>query len=831
MAGAKKKINDKHAQKTNFNLLIIIAWGLATIGKPFYFIFSRIFIGIIFVLYSLGHTLRIVTNNVLKSLKTKGRKRKKTRKSKKTKRPEINLILPKITLPVFKFPVIRLPVFKFPKLARFFKLEWLRVIIFELSLWEKIKRSGNLLKKLFKNRRTTLRIRTFTPLFIIILFIFGFYFFILRGLPSPKELISRDQQVSTKIYDRNGILLYKIYKDKNRTIVPLTGIPLNVRMATLAAEDAEFYSHPGFSLKGILRAAVEDIRSGSLQGGSTITQQLVKNTLLSPEKTILRKVKEIVLSVEVEATFGKDQILEMYLNEVSYGGTAYGIQEASESYFGKNVKDLSLAEAAFLAGLPKSPTLFSPFGQSPESAFARQKEVLKLMRINKYITEEQEQAAENDKISFVPNRTEIKAPHFVMYIRQLLVDKYGEDMVEKGGLEVTTSLDENIQEAAEKIVKTEVEKLSGLNVGNGAAMVLNPQTGEILAMVGSKDYFNLKNDGNVNVLTSLRQPGSSIKLINYAYALGHGYTPASIIDDSPIKYSIPGSPVYSPQNYDGQFKGNVTLRSALAQSRNIPAVKILASYGVPKMIDLAQKMGITTWTDTSRYGLSLTLGGGAVKAIDLVRAYATVADYGEKPDLLPILSVKDYKGTTLETDEPAPKEHILDPRVAYTLIDILKDNNARAPEFGFNSSLVVKDHPEVAVKTGTSNDLRDNWTVGFNQNYLVLAWVGNNDNSPMNRIASGITGAAPIWNQIMSTILNGQASIDWKVPDNMSKVNICAITGTLPCDSCPTRQEWFLDENKPTKACSSDQIQKIINPTPQTQGGKILDNGASTVYR
>lgn len=819
MAVAKNKSNAKHAQKTNFNLLYVTAWVLAGIGKPFYFIFSRLFIGIIFILYSLGHGVSLGINNVIKIFKPKKRKKKKATK-KKTKK-------------IFKFrlPKFALPSFRFPKLNTFFKLEWLRIIIFELSIWEKLKKLKANITGFFKNRRTELRLRSFTPLVIIAILFFSFYFFILRGLPSPKELVRRDQEVSTKIYDRNGVLLYKIYKDKNRTIVPLTDIPVNVRMATLAAEDAEFYSHPGFSIKGILRAAMEDIRSGSLQGGSTITQQLVKNTLLSPEKTLLRKVKEIVLSVEVEATFSKDQILEMYLNEVSYGGTAYGIQEASESYFGKSVKDLSLAESAFLAGLPKSPTFYSPFGQNPNLAFDRQKEVLKLMHINKYISQDQEESAVKEKISFVPNRTEIKAPHFVMYIRQILVDKYGEDMVEKGGLEVTTSLDYSIQETAEKIVKNEVDKLSGLHVGNGAALVLNPQTGEILAMVGSKDYFNIKNDGNVNVLTSLRQPGSSIKLINYAYALGHGYTAASIIDDSPIKYIIPGSPPYSPQNYDGQFKGNVTLRSALAQSRNIPAVKILASYGVDKMIALAQKMGITTWTDTSKYGLSLTLGGGAVKATELVKAYATVANYGERPELFPILSVKDYKGQVLENDSPLSREKVLDPRVAFTLIDILKDNIARAPEFGLYSSLVIKDHPEVAVKTGTSNDLRDNWTVGFNQNYLVLAWVGNNDNSPMNRIASGITGAAPIWNQIMSAILNGQVSIDWKVPDNMSKVNICSITGTLPCNSCPTRQEWFLDETKPNKSCSPEQIQKIVNPTPIISDGKILEDGASTTFR
>jgi membrane carboxypeptidase/penicillin-binding protein PbpC len=381
---------------------------------------------------------------------------------------------------------------------------------------------------------------------------------------------------------------------------------------------------------------------------------------------------------------------------------------------------------------------------------------------------------------------------------------------------------------AEKIVHNEVEKIKRLNVGNGAALVVNPQTGEILAMVGSKNYFDIANDGNVNVTTSVRQPGSSIKVVNYAYALANDYNPSSIIDDSPITYVTPGTTAYSPVNYDGQFKGRVSLRNALAQSRNIPAVKVLASYGVTKMIEHGQKMGITTWTDPDNYGLSLTLGGGAVTALDLSKVYATIANYGKRSDILPILSVKDYKGRVLEKNEPKTYDTI-DPRVAFMITDILKDNNARAAEFGLSSYLVIKNHPEVAVKTGTSNDLRDNWTAGYNQNYLVVTWVGNNDNSPMSHIASGVTGASPIWNKIMTGILAQAPSIDWKVPDGISKVNICTITGTLPCNGCPTKQEWFFDERKPTKYCSSEQIQKIINPI-STPGQNILDTGASTVF-
>ncbi len=745
---------------------------LILLGKPFYFLFSHAILAVVFLL-----------EKILS----------------------------------FKKPKIKS--FKFPNIWILLKLESLKMDLFELNIlyklrliWLKIvKFSSGLKPKSKRGRKPKFRFLPFA-LFLGFLFL-AFYFFILKDLPSPKELTKREPEVSTKIYDRNGELLYKIYKDKNRTIVPLSKISAMTRLATLAAEDAEFYNHAGFSVKGILRATLSNFHNGSLQGGSTITQQLVKNVLLTPERTVTRKIKEIILSIQVETTYTKDQILEMYFNEVSYGGTAYGIQEASESYFGKKVEDLNLAESAFLAGLPKSPTQYSPFGQNPDLAFERQREVLHLMVVNKFITKDQQQEAANTRLTFVPNKAEIKAPHFVMHVRQLLVDKYGEDMIEKGGLEVTTSLDLQIEEAAEKIVKEEVDKLARLRVGNGAALVLNPQTGEILAMVGSKNYFDTASDGNVNITTRLRQPGSSIKVVNYAYALSHGYTPASIIDDAPITYSILGQPPYSPKNYDGDFRGKITLRQALAESRNIPAVKLLASYGVNKMIDLGTSMGITTWDDPSDYGLSLTLGGGGVHLIDLAQVYATIANYGKKPDLMPILEVKDYKGKTLEKNSPQNSQ-VLDPRVAYSLIDILKDNYARSHSFGLNSALVIKNHPEVAVKTGTSNDLRDNLAAGFNQDYLVVTWVGNNNNAPMSHIASGVTGASPIWNKIMSAILNGKQSIDWKIPEDMVRVN------------CLGRGEWFFKDQVPVNYCKP--LPSPI-PTPQGAVNPILD-GARTSH-
>lgn len=626
-------------------------------------------------------------------------------------------------------------------------------------------------------------------------FILLFYFLVLKDLPSPLELTTRQIDISTKITDRNGELLYTIYKDKNRTPVKLSQVPPNVRLATLAAEDAEFYSHIGFSLRGTLRALTKNISEGKLQGGSTITQQLVKNALLSSEKTYIRKIRELILSIGVEMSFSKDEILEMYLNEVSYGGSVYGIQEASIHYFNKNVEDLSLSEAALLAGLPQSPTRYSPFGNNPELTFSRQREVLHLMKINKYITEKDEEYASAERITFSPNRQDIKAPHFVMYVREKLIEEYGEEVVLKGGLTVKTTLDINIQKLAEKVAQEEVSKLKNLNVGNSGVIVLNPKNGEILAMVGSVNYFDTEKGGNVNVTTRLRQPGSSIKIINYALALSNGLTLSSIIDDSPITFSVSGQKPYSPKNYDGTYKGKITVRQALAQSRNIPAVKILASQGVGKMIELGEKMGITTWKDKSRFGLSLTLGGGETKLLELAEVYSVVANGGVKNTTKSITEIKNFKGKTLfslnKFEDPQPE--VIDPRIAYLLIDVLKDNVARSPAFGQNSMLVVKNHPEVAVKTGTSNELKDNLTIGFNQDYLVAVWVGNNDGSPMSRIASGITGAAPVWNKIITSLLKDQPSVNWTVPDGLVQKD------------CFGRYEWFLEEKQ--LACP-----KIVEP-------------------
>jgi len=726
-------------------------------------------------------------------------------------------------------------------------------VLFLRKLYQKTHRFSKekvTIKHIIKPKSSCLRLKII-GLVIVLMFTlslsvsFAFWKYVLKDLPSVSDLATRSQPVSTKIYDRNGILLYTIYKDYNRTPIPLSEIPVQVRLSTLAIEDAEFYSHPGFSLRGIARALYKNWKKGQITGGSTITQQLVKNTLLTPEKTLTRKLKEIILAIKVEKTFTKDQIFQMYLNEVGYGSTAYGIQEGARLYFGKNVENLTLGEAALLAGIPKSPTQYSPFGAYPENAKIRQKEVLHLMEVNKYITQEQKIEAEKEDLAYAENKTDIKAPHFVMHVRDLLEKKYGAEVVAQGGLEVRTTLDYNIQRLAENAVSTEVEKLTKLNVTNGAAVVLNPQSGEIIAMVGSRNYFDQAKDGNVNVTTSLRQPGSSIKIINYAYALSNGYTPASILDDSPVTFVIPNQEPYTPKNYEGGYRGKLTLRSAFAESRNIPAVKVLNSYGVKNMIELGQKMGITTWNNPQNYGLSLTLGGGDVKLLDLAYVYATVANYGNFPEPVSILKITangelleeagcseknipftDIANATgsalaINVNDNCKTREVLKPEVAYLITDILRDNPARAPSFGTNSQLVIPKHPEVAVKTGTSNNLRDNLTIGYTQKYVVAVWVGNNDNSPMSRIASGVTGASTIFNNIMSGLLANEESLAWNVPAGLVQLPICQYTGSLACQGCPVKMEWFLESNKPAYACNSEQIQKILTENKKPQ---ILDH-------
>jgi membrane peptidoglycan carboxypeptidase len=437
---------------------------------------------------------------------------------------------------------------------------------------------------------------------VIFLFLPYFTYTWLKVLPNPTMLSRRDLEVSTKIYDRSGALLYEIYADQNRNPIPISEIPKNIIQATIAIEDKDFYRHNGFSVKGIARSLWEIAVNHRVQGGSTITQQLIKSALLNPEVSILRKIKEIVLAFWAERMYTKNQILEMYFNQVPYGGTAWGIESASQTYYGKSIKDLTLAESALLAGLPAAPSEYSPYGIHPEKAFERQVEVLRRMKEDGYITQEEANAAYKETIHFATPSISLRAPHFVMYIKDLLEKRYGARLVQQGGLRVITSLDVSVQEKMQEIVTSQINSLAHLQVGNGAALVTNPKTGEILAMIGSRDYFDSIRDGNVNVTTSLRQPGSSIKVVTYALALENGFTPATILDDSPVVYTFPGLPSYSPVNYDNKFHGPTPLRYALGNSYNIPAVKVAAKLGVQQIIQKGRSMGIDTWIDESRYG-------------------------------------------------------------------------------------------------------------------------------------------------------------------------------------------------------------------------------------
>lgn len=671
--------------------------------------------------------------------------------------------------------------------------------------------------------------RKLTILFFLILSLtasFYFYFIILKDLPDPNKLIQRQSPVASKIYDRNGQLLYTFFDgSEKRTLIKLEDIPDFVKLATIAIEDKEFYQHTGFSLQGIFRAILRNASSSEVQGGSTITQQLIKNTLLTPEKTLKRKIKEVILSIEAELIYSKDEILQMYLNEVAYGGTAYGVEEAAQTYLGKSIQDVNLAEAALLAGLPAAPSKYSPFSSDPQKTLLRQHQVLERMLQDNYINLEQLETAKKEKIILAPQQTNIKAPHFVMYVKDLLVEKYGSRVVEQGGLKVMTSLDLKIQQLAEEKVKTEVDKLAQLRVSNGAALVTNPQTGEVLAMVGSKDYFDQSIDGNVNVCLRPRQPGSSIKVVTYSLALANNFTPATILPDSPITYYSPGAEPYSPHNYDNRFHGNVPLRTALASSYNVPAVKVLAYLGADKMVSLARQMGITTWPEDQFYGLSTTLGSAEVKMTDLAVVYGTLANLGQKQVLQPILKIVDAQGQELNDFQTASQK-VLEPQVAYLMTDILKDNQARTPAFGSRSLLQIPDQ-EVAVKTGTTNDKRDNWTIGYTHNFLVAVWVGNNDNSPMSAVASGITGASPIWNQVMMELLKNQTPHQFQTPDNLIKIPICIYNSLLPCEGCPTREEYFLPGTEPTQHCSSEQMKKIKEKQEKKEKDQILE-GIST---
>lgn len=597
------------------------------------------------------------------------------------------------------------------------------------------------------------------------LFISGIFILWVASLriPALEDISERKTDQSTKIYDRTGeILLYDMSSDMRRDQVTIENISHYAVAATVAIEDKNFYSHNGFQWTSFLRAILVNLSTLSFsQGGSTITQQVVKNSILTKDKTPTRKLKELILAIKLEKVLTKDEILSLYLNEISYGGTVYGIAEAAQSLFGKPASQLTLAESAYLASLPKAPTYYSPYGHNLSALETRKNLVLHEMLVNNFISEEEYAGAIKEKVEFKPkqNTGGIKAPHFVFFVLDFLAKKYGEDAVQNGGYKIVTTLDYSLQEEAETMSKKygaiNKEKFNGENNG---MVAIDPKNGDILMMVGSRDYFDKEIDGNFNVTTGFRQPGSTFKPFIYATMFEKGYTDQTILYDTRIQFAANCAPnnfttddiCYAPVNYDDRFRGPMTIRNALAQSVNIPAVQGIYLAGIGDSIATAKSMGIESLNDPNRYGLSLVLGGGEVSLLDMTAAYSVFANDGIRNPYNPVLRVEDAEGNIV--DRAFPSSHrVLPEEVSRLITDILSDNTARTSGFGPNSALYIPTRP-VAVKTGTSNDYRDAWIIGYTPNLTVGAWVGNNDNRPMEKKVSGLV-VAPLWREYMEKIL------------------------------------------------------------------------------
>lgn len=615
---------------------------------------------------------------------------------------------------------------------------------------------------------------------------------LLQNIPSPESITERSVIESTKIFDRTGkILLYEIHGEEKRTIIPFSEIPEHVKQATLAAEDLNFYQHGGLDWRGILRAAGKNVLRGEItQGGSTITQQLVKKALLSDERTYTRKIKEALLSILVERKYSKDEILEWYLNQIPYGSNAYGIAAAAETFFGKEVRDLGIAEAALLAALPKAPTYYSPHGSYKEELSARKNWIIERMAEAKFIPTNDIDGLKNSKLIFLPPRQSMRAPHFVLYVREYLNEKYGEDFVERGGLRVITTLDWVVQEEAEKAILEGAEQNEkAVQAANAALVAIDPRSGEILAMVGSKDYWgtplpekcapgiNCRFDPHVNVAMRSRQPGSAFKPFIYATAFQKGYTPETVLFDVPTEFNSSCLPngtkpadtseevqCYHPQNYDGKFRGPVTLRQSIAQSLNVPSVKLLYLAGVEDSIKIAETLGISTLGDPLRYGLSLVLGGAEVTLLDMTSAFGAFARDGILYPKTSILKIE-AAGRTILEEKNSASFRVLDENVARTINDVLSDNEARVPVFNPRSSLYFPGRA-VAAKTGTTQDYRDAWVIGYTPSLVAGVWVGNSDNSPMHQSSISVMVAGPIWHRFLEGLLKNSPPEQFARPEN-----------------------------------------------------------------
>lgn len=642
------------------------------------------------------------------------------------------------------------------------------------------------------------------------------YLYFAKDLKS-KEAIMNNNNTGLVLLDRNGTPFFKFYQAQYREPVPPNQIPDRLKEAVITAEDKQFYSHPGFSIKAILGALLADLRRQNLDyGGSTITQQLVKNSLLNTKKSILRKYQELVLAQEIERRFSKDDILWMYLNSVYWGEGSFGIEEASEAYFNRPAKDLDLAQSALLAGLLTAPSRLSPISGDRPAAILRQRYILEQMVGQKYISQAEAERAAQEDLTFNSNPQDnfiFRAPLFAEMVKQQLVDRYGEETVARSGFTVITTLDLNWQNFAQQVVSEQVARLRADRVSNGAAVVEDPKTGEIRALVGNKDWNNPQY-GKFNVATALRQPGSSFKPIVYAAALEKRViTPATILMDVPTTYK-PGPEVasspYSPRDYDNKTRGPVTVRRALDNSLNIPAVEVMQKTGVPAAVEMARRMGITTLKEPSNYGLSLVLGSAEVPLIEMTNAFAVFANQGQRNDITIFTRITDKQNNIIYQYRPR-EQRVLDSGVAFLISSILSDNATRSEMFG----TILNISRPAAVKTGTSENYRDSLTIGYTPQLTVGVWVGNNDSAPMDQVA-GSVGAAPIWKALMEKFLAGTPVEQFSMPPDIVETQICKNNGLLARQpSAATYREYFLRGTEPKAYCNPG-ISPSANPFPAT---------------
>ncbi len=695
-------------------------------------------------------------------------------------------------------------------------------------------------QRLWKNRRWWQRVLILFGTFLLVLIVF-LYIWLFIGLPDIDDLESGMALPSTRIYDHRGRLLYEIvdlYGGSHRT-VPLDRMADCMPDATIATEDANFYHHPGVDIEGIVRALWLNIRKGQVYaGGSTITQQVARNLLLTKhpalDRSLRRKLRESILALQLNSRYSRDEILALYLNQTYYGNLAYGVEAAAQVYFGKAPSALSLAECAMLAGLPQAPTQYNPL-INPDAAKGRQETVLDLMVKHDFISESEAEQAKSEPLVYQSGTFDIEAPHFVAAVWAQLERDYGEALL-SGGLEVYTTLDLDWQNAAQRIAVRQLDELnnpsdgsSSRNARNAALVAMDPYTGQIRAMLGSPNYFDEAIAGNVNAALAPRQPGSALKPFTYAATFDplreDPWTPATMVLDVKTPFVTRRYESYTPANFGLVEHGPVLVREALASSYNIPAVVALQAVGVDELVALSTRLGINTLTDTSRFDLALTLGGGEVRLVELVAAYAAFANSGQRVDPVYITEIRDHEGDVIyKWEAPELGAPELDPRVAFLINNILSDNNARIPSFGPNSALNIG--RVAAAKTGTTTDFRDNWTVGYTPNLVVGVWVGNADNTPMLDV-SGISGAGPIWNEFMREVLLGQPEYDFPMPDGLVRAEVCAISGLLPTEDCPQRVwEWFIEGTVPTEYDSLYQSFEI-----DTRTGLLADAETPDMYR